>query len=266
MKNGISELSVILVSPKGALNVGGIARLMGNFGLSDLRLVDPRCDLESVECKQMAMHAMPIVRAAKRYETLKDAQADLNFSIALSGRSLQDNRPACSHFEFARSKWRAFPAGSKVGLVFGREETGLRLEELDLCNYQLWIPTVGMPSINLTSAVGIVLAELFRSELEAEQSSRAYLQVGEMPTKGQEEIFFRRISQLLWDIRFSNPQNPELTVSDLRRLFHRAQVEERDLRILFGILSQIEASVQVALKVNPHTRTRPSSQSPHTCN
>ena len=40
---------MVLVAPKGPLNVGSIARLCANFDVNELRIVSPKCDIFSLE-------------------------------------------------------------------------------------------------------------------------------------------------------------------------------------------------------------------------
>ncbi|MDB5038983.1 MAG: trmJ [Bacteriovoracaceae bacterium] len=234
--------SVILVSPKGAGNVGGVARLMGNFGLKDLRIVSPRCDLKSLECKQMSMASFHIIESARIYPNLEHAQGDRTLSIALSGKRKEDDRPRKSLFEFVRNFSEIVHPDDKVAFVFGREEWGLRIDELDQCDYVLEIPTTEeKPSINLTSAVAITLAFLFESKTaEMQKEGRRELS---RPSKTDEDLFFNRAHKVLDYIKFLNPQNPFQNLEDLRAMYHRAAPSDRDLRILFGILSGIEDSL-----------------------
>src|SRR5947208_2244629 len=92
--------SIILVSPRGERNVGGVARLMGNFELQDLRLVSPRCEWKSLEAKKMSMQSFSILQEARVFETLTEAQADLEYSIALSGRREDEHRPRLNLFQY----------------------------------------------------------------------------------------------------------------------------------------------------------------------
>ena len=65
--------AIVLVSPKGADNVGSVARAMKNFGLTDLRIVQPRCNLE--QAHMMAVHAVDVIENAQIFESLLEAVA-----------------------------------------------------------------------------------------------------------------------------------------------------------------------------------------------
>lgn len=235
---------MILVSPKGAGNVGGVARLMGNFGFNDLRIVDPRCNLQSVECKQMSMQAYSIIQEAKIFQTLVEAQADLHQSVALSAKESEVERPRADIVQFAARYGEHFRPDEKVGFVFGREETGLRLEELAKCNWQVDIPTTNrMPSMNLASAVAVALSMLHYHQMREVKEEKSKAEVT-WPTKSKEEIFFARLFQLLERLKFLNPQNPQHLLEDMRAIYHRARMDDRDLRILFGLLASFEETLE----------------------
>lgn len=233
--------AVILVSPKGERNVGGVARLMGNFGFSDLRIVDPRCDLKDLEVKKMAMTSYDIIQNAKIYKNFEEAQADRTYSIALSGRDSDDHRPRFDLFQFGSQAAERLNPDDRVAVVFGREEWGLRLDELDRCNVVLEIPTTAeKTSMNLTSAVAVALSFFFNRFREDRPALR-----GEFlhPVKTDEDLFFSRVWKILDRVKFINPQNPSLHLPDLRAMYNRADLSERDLRILFGILSGVESQI-----------------------
>lgn len=230
--------TLILVSPKGAANVGGVARLMGNFGLDTLRLVKPRCDLASVECKQMSMHGYSFIQKAKIFPTLAEAQQDMHFSIAFSARKTVADRPTFHVFECFQQLIQRCSEKDRMAFVFGREETGLRLHELSSCDWQVFIPTeTENASLNLTSAVAVVLSIFFYQTRFCAKTKSASI---ERPQKIQEELFFQKLFSLLERIKFQNPQNPEHLRDDLKAMYQRAEIRDRDLRILFGILSHIE--------------------------
>lgn len=257
----LSKPVVILVSPKGPLNVGGVARLMGNFELSELRLVDPRCDLGSVECKQMAMQSYDIIKSAQVFPDLASAIADLHYVVALSGRPIDSRRPHTDLFSIQDVIAPRVSAHERVGLVFGREEIGLKLEELCLCHWQVMIPTsIERPSMNLTSAVALTLGWLYQVSGQGEQSLCHRQHESEIdirrPEHGKISIFYERLHQLLEIVKFNNKENPDQLRDDFWALFHRADLDDRELRILFGILTSIE----VALRKNSyHSDASPKS-------
>ena len=155
--------AIVLVSPKGPDNVGSVARAMKNFGLSDLRIVQPRCNLE--QAHMMAVHAVDVIENAGVFESLLDAVAGCDLIAATTARVRRDHSLPITPREAAPR----FAHATSSAVVFGREEHGLFNEELDLCHVHIRIPTdADYVSMNLAQAVQVVVYELMlgRTNLE----------------------------------------------------------------------------------------------------
>ena len=55
-------LGIVLVEPRHSINVGYVARIMKNFGVSKLLMVDPVYEME--EARRYAMHGYHILETA----------------------------------------------------------------------------------------------------------------------------------------------------------------------------------------------------------
>jgi len=77
---------IILVNPFLDMNVGSVSRAMLNFGLTELRIVDPRCDHLSDAARSLAAGSVELLEQAKVYATLKEAVADLQCVMATTVR------------------------------------------------------------------------------------------------------------------------------------------------------------------------------------
>jgi len=230
---------VILVSPQGDANVGGIARLMANFDLSDLRIINPRCDLKSDLCRMMSLKAYPILEKAKIFSSLESAQRDLRWSFAFSAIELgQRESPSYELPEFIRTKLSSISLEEAWAFVFGREDRGLEREELAFCDGRIRIPSSNdYDSLNLSSAVAVALSHWYASAQSKKQSTSSR---SDRPKKEDEEIFFEGLTKFLEHIGFLNLKTSKHILLDLRDMYHRAEPRARDLRILFGILADLE--------------------------
>lgn len=238
--------AVILMEPKGARNIGGIARLMMNFGYDDLRIVNPRCEINSQEGRQMAMRAKPILLSAKVFSSLDEAQADVNYSIALSDSQVHRQRPHADLWRFCQNLGDYIePTQDKVAFVFGREESGLGLDEITRCQLTLHIPTHNeFTSLNLTSAAAVVLSAYY-DKTKVQEYSVKRRQIKSRPPKANETEFFKALEQLLDRVQFINPQNPQHIIQEIKAIYHRADPNAKELRILFGMLSNVRSRVGV---------------------
>ncbi|MFK8182081.1 MAG: RNA methyltransferase [Phormidesmis sp.] len=165
----ISAVRIVLVAPAGPLNIGSAARVMKNFGLNQLVLVNPQCDPLGAEAMQMAVHAKDVLQAARRVETIPDALDGCCFAIATTARQRGFDAPL-EHPD------AVFPAlleqanfHSNTALIFGPEDRGLSNEELTYAQRFTKISTDATYSaLNLAQAVAVCCYELYRVTQVAE--------------------------------------------------------------------------------------------------
>ena len=151
---------IVLVRPRDPNNIGAAARAMGNFGLSDLRVVEPYAPVwrEAVS----AVGVSDILQNARTFDTLDEALADTHFSLAstaLRNRRMDQEVVALPHLN---ERLQTVPQGL-IALVFGNEKSGLSGEDIARCDAVLNIPTSAkQPSVNLAQAVILCCYELSR--------------------------------------------------------------------------------------------------------
>lgn len=233
----LDNLCVVLVEPRGERNVGSVARAMGNFGISDLRLVAPRTDHLQDDARKMAVKASVLLEQATLYPDLASALGDCHFAYATT-RRFGKYRVDFLHPDSAAEHLLPLLDKGRVALVFGREEHGLMTEELDLCQRLITIPTNGaLASMNLAQSVVICLYEVARKHGIAagkKQTARR------LASNSDLEILFGHMRESLLSIRYLNWQNPEHILRSWRQMFGRAGLDDREVRIVRGLLSEID--------------------------
>ena len=181
----MNPVTIVLVRPRDPNNIGACARAMGNFGLSDLRVVDPYEPVwrESVS----AVGAGDIMRQAIKCATLDEALQDTSFSLAATAIKNREIKQEIVPLPVLNERLQTAPQG-RVALVFGNEKSGLSGEDIERCDVVLNIPTVSkQPSINLAQAVILTCYELSRRP-----DFKAIRRPGKAPaspTDAQKEIF-----------------------------------------------------------------------------
>ena len=141
-------------------NVGAAARAMLNFGLFDLRLVDPTADPMSEEATLRASGARPLLERAVTHETVGAAVADLQLVLATTARPREEKIPVYAPREAIAAAAAAIRRGERVGFLFGSEKNGLSNDELEHASAIVTIPTApGFSSLNLAQAVLLVCYE-----------------------------------------------------------------------------------------------------------
>ena len=137
---------------------------------------------------------------------------------------------------------------AKVALVFGREDSGLNNEELQLCNYHVQIPAnEGYSSLNLAAAVMVLCYEIRKAGLNlADQTDRLEDEYWdqEKSTVEQVEHFYNHLERVLVAIDFHDPDNPRQLMQRIRRLFGRIRIDVMEMNILRGILTNIEHNLR----------------------
>lgn len=230
----LDNLRIVLVNPRGSGNIGSVARVMKNFGLSDLAIAG-RGRTESFWARAMATHARDILKGARRYDTLRDAVADCGLVVGTTCRSGLYREHSRSPRATAREIVAA-SRGKKCALVFGPEDNGLDNEDLRYCQRLITILTDDAhPSLNLAQAAAVCLYEIFLASLENIPDEA----IARAPAEDVERLF-DRMKRAMLEIGYLDEQNPEHILFAFRRILGRAGLEEKDVRILTGLFRQIE--------------------------
>lgn len=238
-----SHIKIVLVNTSHPGNIGAAARAMKNMSLSQLVLVNPE-EFPSGVAVGRAASAVDILESAQVVGSLQEAIADCALVIGASARSRSIPWPMLPPRQ-AAAQLVAESAEHPVALVFGREDSGLLNEELQLCHYHVQIPANEQySSLNLAAAVMVLSYEVFQAALEADAASDSSdLEHGwdqELATAEQVEHFYDHLERVLVRVDFHDPDNPRQLMQRLRRLYGRIRIDVMEMNILRGILTHIE--------------------------
>jgi tRNA/rRNA methyltransferase len=230
----LDRICIVLVEPQTPGNVGMVCRAMKNMGLRNLRLVKG-CRTDHSEARRLAVSARDLLDGAVRFESLEDALADIEISVATTRRIGKYRQEIMEPAEMV-AKLRERMGSSRVALVFGREDNGLSTDELALCRWQATIPTSDeYGSLNLAQAVLLFCYEISRGVmLSAPIPSR------EMATTSEMEDLYNHMEKTLLEIGFLDAANPKHLMRTLRRILSRAELDSREISVLRGMMSQME--------------------------
>ena len=169
------DISFILVEPVVPENIGSAARALNTMGFSDLRLVNPANHLAD-EAKWLAHGSNEILEQAKIFHHFDEAIADLDFIIGTTAKKRSAKYDYYTPEQARVLVEKKTGIVSKIGIVFGSEESGLKNEELAVCDIASTIQLAKpYPSINLAQSVmlyGYVFSALqseVKKNLEAKQ-------------------------------------------------------------------------------------------------
>ncbi len=175
--------AIILVNPQMGENIGAAARVMHNFGLTDLRIVNPRDGWPNLAAEAMSAKAIGLIQAAPIYTTTAEAVADMQVVYATSARMRDMAKPVVESPFLGEKLHQYARAGVRTAILFGAERSGLLNEDVVLADALLTIPVnPENPSLNLAQAVAVVAYEWARGGhvLRAEESALSSMHSGEV--------------------------------------------------------------------------------------
>jgi tRNA (cytidine32/uridine32-2'-O)-methyltransferase len=236
----------VLVRTSHPGNIGSAARAMRTMGFTRMELVAPH-KFPDREASAMAAGADDVLEGAGVHQGLIEGLAGSNLAIGLSARRRGVNLPELTPREGVTQALAAAQRGEQVAFVFGNERTGLENEELARCHAMVRIPSVDdFSSLNLSQAVQVMAYELRVAQLGENIPAPPPLH-DELPADAaQMERFYEHLAQTLDDIDFHKGRAPTTIMLRLRKLFQRAQMDERELRMLHGILADAQRMAQIA--------------------
>ena len=240
------NIRIVLVNTSHPGNIGGVARAMKNMGLSRLYLVEPR-QFPDEQANWRAASAADLLDAAVITETLDEAIADCQFVVGTSARSRNIPWPLLDPRQCA-NQIATNSDTEQVAILFGREDRGLTNEELRACNLHLHVPTSeAYSSLNLAMAVQIVCYELRMLQVAGQLPEQAEEQWDTpFSTRENMERFYVHLEETLTEIEFLDPAAPRQLMTRLRRLYSRVRLDEMELNILRGILTETQKWVRKA--------------------
>jgi tRNA/rRNA methyltransferase len=241
----------ILVRPQLADNIGMVARALANFGLDELRLVEPRDGWPNEKARIAASGANFIVDAAETFPTLRDGLAGLNWVAATSARQRDLAKPVLTPEQAVAEMRRRMADGQRCGILFGPERNGLETEEVANADAVVMAPVnPTFASLNLAQAVLLVGYEWMKQTGSGtlgrvttyEEALQPGLRTRGSPPATKEELlgFFEHIEREL-DAEgfFKPPEKRPSMVQNMRTMFTRMGATEQEIRTLRGIVKAL---------------------------
>lgn len=234
--------AIVLVEPQLPENIGMVARAMANFGLAELRLVNPREEFPSEKARAAASKADHVIDNAVVYDNLPSAIADLNFVYATTARERDGFKQVRSAVEAGGELRRRFRTGEKTGILFGRERFGLSNDEVGLADELVTFPVnPAFASLNIAQAVLLMSYEWMKSGLEKETETVFRGPELELAPKQELQGLFNHLEEAL-DVRgyFRPEARKEIMVNNLRAVLTRAGFASAELKLLRGVITSLD--------------------------
>jgi tRNA/rRNA methyltransferase len=234
-----ANVTTVLVRPSRPMNIGAVARVMGNFGFRQLIIVNPTCNAEEEDARRTARHASSILEQARVIPSLEEALSDLDFRIGTTARQGGDhNLPRVALPPRFISECEL---GPNTAVIFGPEDDGLSNKEIEMCNLLISIPTSSSyRAMNLSHAVAIVLYEL---------ALNPFTNLGEAAQTPHREASDRERTILLeqaekWlELISYHPERRHKALQVIKNAFMRGYLSGREINTLIGVIKYTNSSL-----------------------
>jgi tRNA/rRNA methyltransferase len=256
--------AVILVRPQLAVNIGMCARAMANFGLDDLRLVNPRegwprGDEYREVAYSAAAGATDLLDAARVFASVEAAVGDLDAVYAATARERGQMKAVLTPSVAMGAA--AATASGKRGILFGPERTGLTNDDVALADSIITFPTSPTyASLNLSQAVLVCGYEWFKAA-HGDRPPPATIPRPQSPPAQREMLiaFFDYLEGKLEENGFFRPVTKKPGMRrNLRNIFHRMELTQQDVRTLWGAVVRLVEGPRVEVQTRKRLRAKKS--------
>ena len=234
--------AIVLVEPQLGENIGMVARAMANFGLVDLRLVNPRDGWPSEKARAAASRADHVIDAVRLFETVEEAIADLNFVMATTARARDSFKPVRGPEEAAQDLRRRVGDGQGTGILFGRERWGLTNHEVGLADEIVTFPVdPTFASLNIAQAV-LLMSYAYQAAGQAgDQAPRFSAKEAQPATKDDLVRLFGHLEASLERAGYFFPEPMrEVMTQNLRTMLTKANLSEPEVHTLRGVIKAFD--------------------------
>ncbi len=231
---------IVLVRPQLGENIGKAARAMLNFGLTELRIVNPRDGWPNPDAGPSASGADIVLDAAKVFDTTAEAVADCAHIYATTVRKRGVTKPVVTPEDAARE---IVQAAGRSAILFGAERSGLEIEDVALARAILTVPiNPEFSSLNLAQAV--ILCAYEWSKTQAATGGLVQPTAEDLLPPAQQadlEGLIAHFEKLLEQTGYFFPEDRvAATRRTLRNVLTKPGWNHLEIRTLRGVLSSLE--------------------------
>jgi len=203
---------------------------MANFGLEDLRVVNP-FEVAFREAVS-AVGGAHVLKSARAFGSVAEAVSDCSLVVGTTAGQHRELQQPIERVEAGMERVREH--AGRTALLFGSEKFGLSNDDLSYCHRLIRIPTdPGTPSMNLGQAVAVCLYEFRRAE---KVTTRARVDAAE---GADAEQMTKMLLEVLEKSGYTNRVTAVSTEQKIRRFVRRMRLTRKDVPLVLGILRQV---------------------------
>jgi len=246
-----NEPVIILANPQLGYNIGAVARVMANFDLYKLRLVNPRDGWMADETYSSASGASGILDHLGIFDSVGASMNDLDFIYATTARRRDLIKEVLSPKSAAKDMMIRIKNGQKIGLLFGAEKSGLSNDELSYADAIITSPVnPEFASLNLAQAVCVIAYEFYSAKAKGElgrvtesdkgRTEGLPLEKTRNANKNEYIHFIEFLEKILDEKGFFHPvEKKNMMLNNIKAMFQRQNLTQKDIKILFGIFKHL---------------------------
>ena len=228
------EVRVIVLEPEKAGNIGAIARSMRNFDLDDLWIVNPKVSING-EARAYAMRGLDVLDSARIVKTLNEALKGVDI-IAGTTAVVATSTSNVSRLAITPERLAEKVSASKgtVGVVFGRESSGLNNREVEACDFMVTVSaSPNYNVLNVATAASILFYEIFR---------RKSIGKVELASKASKQRLLLQFDRLVKGCALQQHRR-RLAQRAFRNVISRSFISSRETSLLLGVFRKASSKV-----------------------
>ena len=224
-------VTVVLVEPENAGNVGAIARCMKNFGLKDLVLVNPLCDCNCSEAIARSKHAKDVLDNARVVKKIPS----FDCLVATTSQVGSDYNIPRSPVNPEQLAEMLKGKKGKIAILFGREGKGLSNIEIESCDFIVTIESSKKyPVLNVSHSASIIFYELFK-KLGSDKIAQNFVSAG----KVEKDQIMKMLKQCMNKLPFKTSDKKSTQVKVWKRLIGKSFLTKREAYAVMGFFRKI---------------------------
>ncbi len=235
----MQDIAIILVEPQLGENIGAAARAMSNFNLEELRIVSPRDPWPNAKAVAMAANGSFVLDKARIFSDISSAIEDLQFVFATTGNFRNVDKIALLPRNAMEECYLRNMNGQRIGIMFGRENSGLNNKEISLSNKLIVIPTSGKnKSLNLAQAIAVISYELMMIRMQYRKGLKLDWSMKQpKAVRSEIEVLYSRVMLMLENSEFFLfPDKKEQMSEKIKHMILKMELSSSEVKVLHGIL------------------------------